>query len=468
MSDSSPTSPGEPFEGHAILGSNPSGERPALKRDAGRWILPGCGPLWGADARFQFVWKKVSGDVALAATLPEGEVGLMIRASLDAPCPSAVALLVPGGRPVLQTCEGPGSDRRELVASTAGHRRIRLERRGDYLSLSTAGANGSWEPTGGSVRVSLPGSVYLGVAAWDCGASGAGFEEPAYAALAAGSGRMVCTLEVMDLATLRRSVVYRTDQHIEAPNWSRDGASLIFNGGGRLYRISADGGAPQAIDTGFATRCNNDHGLSPDGSLIAISDHTEEDRSLIYVLPSSGGAPRRITRNGPSYWHGWSPDGRTLAYCAQRDGAFGIFTIPAGGGEETRVTTAASGGLDDGSDYSPDGAWIYFNSDRTGRMQIWRVRPDGSQLEQVTYDDANNWFAHPSPDGRHVVLLTYGADVAGHPPNKDVSLRALPAVGGNPRVLARFFGGQGTINVPSWSPDGKRFAFVSYQLLPPA
>jgi Tol biopolymer transport system component len=187
---------------------------------------------------------------------------------------------------------------------------------------------------------------------------------------------------------------------------------------------------------------------------------------MIYTLPITGGTPRRITDQAPSYWHGWSPDGKTLAFCGQREGRFGIFTIPAAGGPETRLTTAAAGGLDDGPDYSPDGQFIYFNSDRTGRMQIWRMHADGAGLEQITSDDFNNWFAHPSPDGKSIVFLSYAKDVKGHPANKDVQLRLMSLADKSVKVLAKLFGGQGTINVPSWSPDSLHVAFVSYRVNP--
>ena len=188
----------------------------------------------------------------------------------------------------------------------------------------------------------------------------------------------------------------------------------------------------------------------------------------MYVVPIGGGRPRRVTKYFPSYWHGWSPDGKTLAFVGQRNGDFDIYTIPVTGGDETRLTTAP--GLDDGPDYSPDGKYIYFNSERTGHMQIWRMHADGSAQEQITFDDFNNWFPHISPDGKWMVFLTYGADVTGHPENKDVMLRLMPL---DPKssdkkiaVLAKLFGGQGTINVPSWSPDSKQVAFVSYMLVP--
>jgi Tol biopolymer transport system component len=265
------------------------------------------------------------------------------------------------------------------------------------------------------------------------------------------------------IASKDRRVVYHTLDLIEAPNWSRDGRYFLFNSSGRIYRLPVAGGKPELVDTGFANHCNNDHGFSPDGARLAISDQSRGSKSLIYTLPAAGGAPRPVTVLGPSYWHGWSPDGATLAYCAERNGEFDIYTISAEGGEEKRLTTAK--GLDDGPDYSPDGRFIYFNSDRTGTMQIWRMKPDGSDQQQVTADEFNNWFPHPSPDGKWLVFLSFEKDVTGHPPNQPVRLRLMPVGGGPIQDLARLFGGQGTINVPSWSPDSRQVAFVSYELI---
>ncbi|MDA0708966.1 MAG: hypothetical protein O3B73_02000 [bacterium] len=270
-------------------------------------------------------------------------------------------------------------------------------------------------------------------------------------------------LEIMTVKTGERRVVFEMNDHFEAPNWSRNGSSLIYNSHGRLYRLPVAGGEPEVIDTGHAIKCNNDHGLSPDGAWLAISDSSIGGQSQVYVLPSGGGQPRLVTPLSPSYWHGWSPDGKTLAYTGRRDDNYDIYTVPIGGGEEMRLTTAPE--LDDGPDYTPDGQWIYFNSARTGIMRIWRVRPDGSEQTQVTFDDAYaDWFPHPSPDGQHLVFLSYDKSVEGHPKNKDVALRIMPLSGVEPaRVIAELFGGQGTINVPSWSPDSSEFAFVRYE-----
>ena len=277
-------------------------------------------------------------------------------------------------------------------------------------------------------------------------------------------------LEVVEVATGTRRVVHRAPVRFEAPNWSRDGRHLLINQQGQLFRVAVDGAraasAPERVDLGALEGCNNDHGYSPDGRWLAVSCRPS---STVYVAPADGGTPRRVTSATPSYWHGWSPDGRTLAYVGQRDGDFDIYTVPVEGGAETRLTHAP--GLDDGPDYTPDGQWIYFNSVRTGGMRIWRMRPDGTDPQQVTFDDRyGDWFPHPSPDGRWLVWISFDATVEGHPAHKDVVIRTLrlDQPGSRPQVLLTLFGGQGTMNVPSWSPDSTRFALVSYASAEPA
>ena len=275
-------------------------------------------------------------------------------------------------------------------------------------------------------------------------------------------------LEVMTVEDGARRVLYTSPISIQAPNWTIDGAALVYNGSGRLYRFDLATRTPTVIDTGFATSNNNDHVFSFDGKQLGISHHAKEDnnRSVVYTLPAAGGTPKRITANSPSYLHGWSPDAKYLIYTGARNGELDIYRIAADGGDEVRLTTAP--GLDDGSEYSPDGQWIYFNSSRTGRMQIWRMKPDGTGQEQLTNDGLNDWFPHPSPDGRWIAFLSYGTDVKPdeHPFYRQVYLRLMRADGSEPRVIAYLYGGQGSINVPSWSPDGKRLAFVSNTALP--
>lgn len=274
----------------------------------------------------------------------------------------------------------------------------------------------------------------------------------------------ISILEWVDTETREVHTIHTFAGCVEAPNWTGDGKRLIYNSQGRLYALELETGRTEAIDTGFATGCNNDHVLSPDGGHIGISHRTAEDgQSRIYTLPLAGGIPRLITPLGPSYLHGWSPDGKTLAYCAQRGGEYDVYTIPVEGGEEVRLTDAP--GLDDGPEYTPDGSFIWFNSVRSGLMQLFRMRPDGTQQAQMTFDRCNNWFPHVSPDGRQVAFLSYRAeDVApgDHPANKDVEIRLMPAEGGGVRTIVRLFGGQGTLNVNSWAPDSRRLAYVRY------
>jgi Tol biopolymer transport system component len=276
-------------------------------------------------------------------------------------------------------------------------------------------------------------------------------------------------LEVLDVESGHRQVLYSSAQPFEAPNWTPDGGALIFNasgraeGRGRLHRFDLATRQPTLIDTGFANRNNNDHVLSFDGTMLGISDQsTDEGRSTVFTLPATGGTPRRITALTPSYLHGWSPDGKFLVYTGGRDGEFDIYRMAAdGSGQEVNLTR--SKGLDDGPEYAPDGSAIYFNSVRSGSMQIWRMKPDGSDPVQVTSDGFHNWFPHLSPDGRWIVFISYGPEVGAseHPYYKQVYLRRMPAAGGPAQVIAYVYGGQGTINVPSWSPDGRMVAFVS-------
>ncbi|WP_116598978.1 TolB family protein [Primorskyibacter marinus] len=267
-------------------------------------------------------------------------------------------------------------------------------------------------------------------------------------------------LEIFDLAAEDSRTLFKTARHIEAPNWTPGGADLIVNGDGKLFRVPLDAPDLLMIDTGPHASLNNDHGVSPDGKTLVICDKTVTPNSCIYTVPADGGLPRRITRNTPSWWHGWSPDGLRLTYTVVRDGQFGIATIPVTGGEETILIHSPH--HYDGPDYTPDGQWIWFNSDRGGGMDLWRMRIDGTEPEQMTDDRAVNWFPHPSPDGRHVLYLAYPEGTEGHPPDREVTLRLIDLDSGKTRILTTLRGGQGTLNVPCWSPDSQRFAYMRY------
>jgi hypothetical protein len=480
-----PSSPSEPgkavglFEGHQDVGEVRHRGSVAFDESTRTYTVVGSGAnMWGAKDAFHYAWKRVDGDVSLSAYLgfvgqgkePHRKACLVFRQDLDADSPYVDAAVHGDGLTSLQFRNSKGDQTHEVQTSLSSPQRLLIEKKGKYVRLYVDTHKG-WDFTGAAVRIELREPFYVGIGV--CAHNDAVTEKATFSHVELGAplpassrGPMVVsTLETMSIPSTDRRVVYLTNKRIEAPNWLRDGRTLIYNSEGRIHRIAATGGTPEVIATGFATRCNNDHGLSPDGARLAISDQSQGDhKSRIYTLPVTGGEPKVVTPNGPSYWHGWSPDGRMLAYCAERDGEFDIYTIPVEGGPETRLTTAK--GLDDGPEYSPDGRWIYFNSVRTGAMQIWRMRPDGGEQEALTDDAFNNWFPHPSPDGRALVFLSYEKDVTGHPANKDVTLRRMTLADRKIDVLARFYGGQGTINVPCWSPDGRKIAFVTYQQIP--
>ena len=453
------------------------------------YTLVGSGEnMWATADAFQFAWKKISGDMEISADISFLNSGgnehkkavLMLRQSLDADSVYADVALHGNGLTSLQFREEKGGTTSEIESKMSAPVRLRITRVGKYVYISLAQQGSDVQFAGGSVRVPLgDGEIYagIGVCSHDKNVTKqATFSNVEIKNLSTRAVQAVAysSLETVTIDTTIRHVVYLAPNRFEAPNWSHDGSYLIFNRNGHLEKMPIAGGEPQIIDTGFANKVNNDHGISPDSTQLAISDNSQETKSsdgtmthdsLVYLLPLAGGTPHRMTQNAPSYWHGWSPDGKTLAFVGQRNGEFDIYTIPAQGGEETRLTTAK--GLDDGPEYSPDGQYIYFNSERTGHMQIWRMHPDGSGQEQVFTDGYNNWFPHISPDGKWMVFLTYERDVTGHPENKDVMLRLMSLTDEDKKVtvLAKLFGGQGTMNVPSWSPDSKSLAFVSYQLV---
>lgn len=275
------------------------------------------------------------------------------------------------------------------------------------------------------------------------------------------------TLEIYDIESHKRIQVLSENGHFEAPNWSRDGNFLIINQEGLLYKINLENGRKELIPTGVLKNCNNDHGISFDGKTLAISNNDiipgeTSGTSRIYVMPVTGGTPKLVTPNYPSYWHGWSPDGKTVVYTARRNGDYDIYSIPTAGGKEKRLTE--SPGLDDGPEYAPDGQYIYYNSMKSGKMEIWRMKSNGTENEQLTNDAYSNWFAHPSPNGKCFVFISYLEDQGDrHPPMKKVALRLFDIEQRTIETLHTFTGGQGSINVPSWAPEGKRFAFVSYE-----
>jgi len=447
-----------------------------------KFTLSGAGyNLWFARDEFYFVSQQVEGDFIISTNmkfLGEGvnahrKIGLMIRNSNAEDAIYMDGAIHGDGLTSLQYREKTGAETLEKPMEKKEIQGfVQLERKGDEFIFRIS-KNGEPLTEVGKVKLDMNKSVLAGmfIGSHDIDVLekaefwNVRIEKPAAQGVDGYQTPSPSRLEIMDIETGMREVLYETDTHIEAPNWSRDGKFLIYNSGGKLYKFNLKDSKISEINTGNVVSNNNDHGISFDGKMLAISSGTPvegKNVSIVYTVPLKGGSPVRITEKGPSYWHGWSPDGKWLTYCAERNGNYDVYKIPSSGGDEIRLTTAE--GLDDGPEYSPDGKYVYFNSTRSGMMQIWRMNPDGSEQEQITFDNYQNWFAHPSPDGKQMIIISYPPEVpaTSHPHNQRIMLRLLSVDGGEIKVAAFLYGGQGTLNVPSWSPDSKKVAFVSY------
>ncbi|HSE18553.1 MAG TPA: hypothetical protein VLB46_15975 [Pyrinomonadaceae bacterium] len=452
--------------------------RTTYDSDKQEYTIEGAGTnMWASQDEFHFVWRRLQGNFMLTASAafvgqgvePHRKMGWMVRASLDADSPHAVAVVHGDGLTSLQFRRTKGAATEEIKSKLSGADVLQLERKGNTYKLSAARFGDVF--TNEEVSLDLGDEVYVGLFVCSHNKdvtekavfSNVRITVPARDNFVPYRDYIGSNLEVMEVATGKRNIVYTAADSFQAPNWTKDGRALIYNRDGRLYRFNLAKRTLAEIDTGFAINNNNDHVLSFDGKMLAISHHSKDDgnASIVYTVPVNGGTPRRVTAKGPSYLHGWSPDGKYLVYTGERDGEFDIYRIAVAGGAESNLTKTK--GLDDGPEFTPDGRYIYFNSTRSGTMQIWRMKPDGSDQEQVTNDEYNNWFPHISPDGRWIVFLSFLKDVAptDHPFYKQVYIRLMPVDTMKPKVIAYVYGGQGTINVPSWSPDGKRIAFVS-------
>ena len=467
------------FEDHRDIGKVLHPGNATFDPIKGAYTISGSGEnMWFGTDAFHFIWKKASGDMAISADIKfvgvkgnnHRKAALLFRQTLDADSVYADVALHGDGLTSLQYRDRAGADTHEVETAVSAPQRVRIEKRGSYTYVFVSDKSGALAFSGSAMRLELTGDFYvgLGVCSHDKDVSEtAVFSNVKIEPLTTGPNKPVLwsTLETVKIASTDRLVAYTAPVHFEAPNWSHDGTALLINQDGLMHFFTLGSTAlPVLISTSPQIHVNNDHGFSPDGKMLAVSDQTVDGKSRIYVLPSSGGTPRQITPDATSYWHGWSPDGKTLAFTGQRDGEFDIYTIPLAGGKETRLTTAK--GLDDGPEYSPDGATIYFNSERSGRMQIWSMAADGTNQTQVIDEAGNDWFPHVSPDGKWMVYLAYKPDVTGHPGGQDVELRLMSLADHKIKTLAKLYGGQGTINVPSWSPDSTRVAFVSYAELP--
>lgn len=470
------------FDGQGDVGSQVKSGSANYIPQTGQYIISGAGyNVWADHDEFQYVWKKMTGDFILYTRAEflgswvdyHRKVGWMVRKSLDGNSPHVNAVEHGDGLTSLQFRRTAGAQTEEHRLKMTHANILQLERKGN-LYIMRAAIYGELFQTDTIAGLDLGDEVYVGLFVGSHNSdvletgvfSNVSITVP-YKGESNQETQMVLgsNLELLEVASGTRNMIYKVPFSIQAPNWTADGKSLIFNNAkGLIYQFDLTTLLPTQINTGKVITNNNDHVISFNGKTLGLSSDVKNlGGSIIYTVPIEGGEPFQVTPKGPSYLHGWSPDGNDLVFCGERNGEFDVYKISAKGGKEIRLTTTT--GLDDGPEYSPDGKYIYFNSVRSGLMQIWRMRPDGNQQEQVTTDDLNNWFAHISPDGKSLVYLSFLKEEtpAGiHPPYKHVYIRMLATDGKTPpKVLAYIYGGQGSINTPSWSPDSKRIAFIS-------
>lgn len=467
------------FDGQADVGPVLHPGATTYKPTTQTYEMSGSGTnVWAKEDEFHFAWKRIKGDfiVYVRGNLtgtgvdPHRKIGWMARASLDANAPHMSAAVHGDGLTSLQFRRAKGGETDENKAIITGADVIQLERRGNTFTMRVAKFGEPFQ-TREVADSTMGDELYVGlfISAHNKDVvEKATFQDvrisvPVSPTEKPGRMNLASRLELLDVATGKRNVIHTAPNSIQAPNWTNDGKTLIYNGNGLIYTFDLAKRIEKVLNTGDVKNNNNDHVISFNGKMLGLSSGvTELGGSIIYTVPIGGGTPKQITPKGPSYLHGWSPDGKDLVFCGSRNDEYDVYKVPANGGLEIRLTTTK--GLDDGPEYSPDGKYIYFNSNRTGTMQIWRMKPDGSNQEAVTDGEFHDWFAHISPDGKQMVFLSFLKDEVtpgDHPPYKHVYLRMMTVSGGKPKVIAYIYGGQGTINTPSWSPDSKRVAFVS-------
>jgi Tol biopolymer transport system component len=450
------------------------------------YTIKGAGyNIWGDRDEFRYCYNKLKGDFILTGNFKfEGtnethrKIGWMARASEADNAAMCGGFVHGDGLTAMQWRESTGGTMKnpddEVWASKRYFEIIQLERRGNEFTVRVAHPGEPLQKISSKIMENLPDEVLAGIVicshdenivetaqVWNVR-----IDQPVAEGYDPGKdGWIDCRLETMNVFDGTRKVVYEKKDRFEAPNWMPDGKKLLFNMEGSLFTIPVEGGEIEQLNTGTANRLNNDHCISFDGKLLGIS-HNDGKGSNVFFLPLEGGEPVKVTDEAPSYLHGWSADNNEVVYVAQRNGipVYDIYRKSINGGEETKLTNNQKYEHADGCEYSPDGKYIYYNgSQNGGTMQIWRMKPDGSGKEQLTFDEYNDWFPHISPDGKWMVFISFepGIELNSHPSYKRVMLRLMPTSGGAPKTIAYLYGGQGTINVNSWSPDSKHIAFVS-------
>jgi TolB protein len=467
------------FDGHGDVGTDVKPGSATYDSKTQQYEVSGAGyNIWADHDEFHFLWKKMNGDFIVYARgefVGKGvelhrKFGWMARASLDGQSAHVNTVVHGDGLTSLQFRRATGEKTEEIRSKLTYADVIQLERNGNTYTMRVAQFG---EPfvTEQVTELNLGEEVYIGVFVGSHNkdvVEKAIFKDvrltvPANPSDPPNQMKLPSQLEILDVETGKREIIHTALNSIQAPNWTSNGKTLIYNSEGLIYTFDLATRKSKVLNTGDVKNNNNDHVISFDNKFLGLSSSVKElGGSIIYTVPLKGGIPTQVTAKGPSYLHGWSPDGKHLVFCGSREGKYDVYKIPSSGGPEVRLTYAE--GLDDGPEYAPDGQYIYFNSNRTGTMQIWRMKPDGSAQEAVTTGEFHDWFPHISPDGKRIQYLSFLKEevkAGDHPPYKHVYLQLMPIAGGKSKVIAYLYGGQGTINTPAWSPDGKKIAFVS-------
>jgi len=435
--------------------------------------------MWSTKDAFYFVWKKVSGNVDLSADIRFPQEGgrahrkavLIFKQDLTADGVYADAALHGSGLTALQYRRARGTTTQDVELNIDLPQTAHIVKRGDNITMFLSMHGEKPHQAGAAIKLHFEEPFYVGIGvcshdkdvADTAVFSNVKLKKPG--PLAVNKLVIFSTLQTIQTAdNFRRSMMVRTQRgRIGAANWTKDGQTLYFNRDGQIWKTDILGTSQERVNVGNLW-CDDNHGLSPDNRFLAIScAQARGQATTIYVIPLNGEKTRRLTQEGSAEFHGWSPEGTMIAFAGTRNDHSDIFTLPAQGGPESRLTFS---GINDGPDFGPDGK-IYFNSNRSGTMQIWRMNADGTQPEQMTTDNAEDWFPHVSSDGKQMVYLSYAKGTQGHPADRDVELRIMNLHDGQVRVVVDLFGGDGTLNAPSWSPDNHHLAFTGYEMLPP-
>ncbi|PJJ79102.1 TolB family protein [Mucilaginibacter auburnensis] len=467
------------FEGQSRIGAT-TGKAVYEEQSQNYTLTSAGGNASVEDDPAYFLWRKIKGDFIITANVKfiptvaanrYTKIGMMFRTGLDDHA-KFIDVAKRGGQAAAMQYKTTVSG--EVKSNVSNPDVMQLERRGNVFRMWVAKQGDPFTVDSTTINY-IEDEGYVGifyVGAKTKGAAKVVFSNvritvPAKVGFKPYTDYIGSNIEILDLATKNRRVIYQYNKSIQAPNWTRDGKKLLYNQDDLLYTYDLATNKATLLNTGDVKRNNNDHVISFNGKMLAISSFgprggPDNGRSIGYVVPITGGQPKRITTIAPSYIHSWSPDDKAIVFMSTRDGNSDIYSVSPEGGLETRLTTDPA--YDDGCEYTPDGKYIYFNSARTGHMQIWRMKPDGSEQTQVTHSEFNDWFPHISPDGKWIVYISFLQNEVGpadHPFYRHVYLQRMPVNGGKPEVIAYLYGGQGTINTPSFAPDGKHLAFVS-------